>query len=99
MMTKRGGSHQNSTKTEKNQAGSMKIEGMATRSELRCRSGGAISSGCFVLFGLRWSVRLSALRSALIGSSSPVSRGSSSSNYILFCLARFSLLVLARLCY
>lgn len=33
-----------------------------SRSELRCRSSGAISSGCFVLFGFLWSVRLSDLK-------------------------------------
>ena len=65
-------------------------------SELRCRSGGAefVGLGVFV----------SQLGCALIGSSSPVSRRSSSRNYTSFspfCFVwlRFSLLVLARLCY
>ena len=71
-----GGSHQNSTKTKNTKPGAWKIGSVATR-ELKCLSSGAISAGCFVLFGLRWSVQLSALRSASIGSPSPVSRSSS----------------------
>ena len=48
--------------------------GGCTRSELRCRSGGAE----FVVLGV------SVFGSALIGSPSPVSRRSPSSNYVLF---------------
>ena len=76
---------------------------MSVGSELRCRSGGAefvvlvfLGSSCYVSSGI-----------ALIESHSPVSRSSSSSNYILFSLPSVSRSspprsfppVLARLCY